>query len=90
MFDLDDLLRRAAEETKQGLAEGLAQDAQTGEGGETGREMGVAAPREGVGEAGKITVEAEINLSAGATAVASGVGADHSARPVAERRIRAR
>jgi len=33
LFDLDDLLRRAAEEAEEGFAEGLAQDAQTGEGG---------------------------------------------------------
>lgn len=60
LFDLDDLLRGAAEEAEQGFAEGLAQDAQAGKRGEAGGKVRIAAPRERVGEGGEIAVEAKV------------------------------
>lgn len=50
LLDLDDLLRGAAEEAEQRLAEGLAEDAQAGKRGEAGGEMGVTAPRQRIGQ----------------------------------------
>lgn len=60
LFDLNDLFRGAAEEAEEGFAEGLAEDAQAGEGGETLREMGVAAPGERVGEGARVAFEIKI------------------------------
>jgi hypothetical protein len=50
LLDLHDLLRGTAEEAEQGLAEGLAQNAEARKGGEALGEVGIAAPGEGVGE----------------------------------------
>ena len=60
LLDLDDLLRRAAQEAQQGLAEWLAQNPQPREGREALGEVGVAAPRERIRERGPVAVESEI------------------------------
>ena len=60
LFDLHDLLRRAAEKAEQRFAEGLAQDAQAGEGRDALRQVGVAAPGERVGQREPVGVEREV------------------------------
>src|SRR5207245_523441 len=60
LLDLHDLFCGAAEEAEERLAEGLAEDAQTGERHEATRQMWIAAPRQRVREAGEIAIGGEI------------------------------
>jgi hypothetical protein len=75
LLDLHDLLRGAAEETEQGLAEGLAQQAQAGEGLQAGGQVGVAPPREGIGQDAEIAVGGEVWADGGGDA-----GREHHGR----------
>jgi len=59
------LLGGAAQETEQSFAEGLAENAQTGEGGEAAGEMGVAAPRERIGQGGPVGIVSEVTVEVG-------------------------
>lgn len=60
LLDLHDLLRGGAEKTEEGLAEGLAQDAQAGEGPEAAMQVQVAPQRQRIRERHPVGVHAEI------------------------------
>jgi len=60
LFDLDDLLGGAAQKAEQGLAKGLAEDPQVGKGTEALRQMGVAAPGQGIGHTRPIEPTPEV------------------------------
>jgi len=60
LLDLRNLLRGGAEKAEQGFTEGLAQNAQTGEGFEAAAEVRVAAPRERVAERGPVGAGPEV------------------------------
>lgn len=61
LFDLHNLLGGTAEKAEQRLAEGLAREGEAWKGGQTAGEMAVTAPRESIGQRGKIAAAGEIN-----------------------------
>ena len=89
LFDLHDLLGGAAKEAKQGFAEGLTQNAQIGKRGDAPGEMGVAAPRQRIGERAGIAVTIEVaqqrssGIGSECGPVQPGVGVEAEARDVA-------
>ena len=60
LFDLADLLGRAAQEAKEGFTKRLPEDMQALKFLEALREMRIASPRQGIGECGEVAVGPEI------------------------------
>ena len=61
LFDLHDLLGRAAQKSQQGLAERLPQNPQPRKRRDAARQMRVAAPRQGIRQLPRIAVSVEIS-----------------------------
>lgn len=60
LFDLDDLLGRAAKKPEQRFAERLAQNTQPRKSSEAAIEMQIAAPRERIDLPGEFSVESQV------------------------------